>query len=102
MRDRWEFPGGKVVAGETAEAALKRELYEELGIEVLAADRFRSLEHDYPDLRVAIDFFIVSAWRGQPGGCEGQNIKWVCRRRLGEQNLLPADAPVVQALSRIP
>ncbi len=99
LKDCWEFPGGKVDVGESSSSALSRELTEELGIEVLAAEHFRHIEHDYPDLKVAIDFYLVTDWQGDPRGAEGQQIKWVEAGTLHQQSLLPADAPIVEALS---
>ena len=98
LRDHWEFPGGKVNAGETAEAALRRELEEELGIEIRDARHFHYIEHDYPKFGVAIDFFMVGNWLGTPNGAEGQTIRWVEKANLEVDQLLPADAPVVEAL----
>jgi 8-oxo-dGTP diphosphatase len=98
MQAFWEFPGGKIAEGEAPEAALKRELAEELGVDVVPGRHFHHIEHDYPDAAVVIDFYLVSEWRGDPAGCEGQQIRWVDRRHLHDHNLLPADAPVVAAL----
>ena len=94
----WEFPGGKIGAGETAAAALGRELAEELGIEVTDHRPFMDLNHDYPDRAVRIEFFLVEAWHGKPAGREGQRLRWVHITDLDHAELLPADAPVVEAL----
>ena len=94
----WEFPGGKIGAHENAEQALARELSEELGIELRATSHFMHLDHSYPDRSVSIDFFLVSAWRNEPEGLEGQELRWVAADSLAEHNLLPADVPVIEAL----
>jgi len=98
MRDFWEFPGGKVEEGESADQALCRELDEELGIEITTFRHFMHLTHDYPDQSVAIDFFMVSEWQGTPSGLEGQQIRWVESSTLASADMLPADAPVIAAL----
>jgi 8-oxo-dGTP diphosphatase len=76
MREFWEFPGGKLADGEFAEDALRRELSEELGIDIASCDHFHHLEHDYPELHVAIDFYVVRNWQGVPSGIEGQALQW--------------------------
>lgn len=96
----WEFPGGKIVDGETAPQALSRELAEELGIEVTACSSFMSLRHEYDDRIVAIEFFIVSEWNSDPVGREGQELRWVPAESLDADELLPADVPVVAALKQ--
>ncbi len=80
--------------------ALQRELREELGIEVAAVELFQSVQHDYPDRQVMIEFFLVSHWTGEPSGLQGQRLKWVSIELLDEQSLLAADAPVVIALQK--
>jgi 8-oxo-dGTP diphosphatase len=97
----WEFPGGKIDAGESAHDALSRELSEELGIEVTACSSFMNLRHEYEDRVVTIEFFIVDAWNREPEGCEGQALRWVSKYRLDAEELLPADMPVVQALQQM-
>ncbi|MGI9261181.1 MAG: NUDIX domain-containing protein, partial [Woeseiaceae bacterium] len=97
-QDHWEFPGGKLTEGESPEMALSRELHEELGIKVVSATHFLFIEHDYPDLKVALDFFLVDEWQGEPNGIEGQRIQWIVKSKLGEQKILPADIPVINAL----
>ena len=98
MQDYWEFPGGKVADGEPRIEALRRELQEELGIEVDTATHFTRIDHDYPDINVSIDFYMVESWRGDPEGKEGQQLAWIRRCDLGSAGMLPADAPVVEAL----
>lgn len=97
----WEFPGGKIGDSETAEQALARELSEELGIELGAAERFMHLEHHYPDRRVSIHFFLVTGWANEPAGLEGQALCWVPPAQLGDHDILPADVPVIEALQQI-
>ena len=98
LREYFEFPGGKLFKGESAELALTRELSEELGITVTDASFFDAIEHDYADIAVSIDFFRVTGWEGEPTGREGQRLRWVKRTSLHEQKLLPADLLVVQKL----
>ena len=94
----WEFPGGKIGDGESPEQALARELSEELGIELGAAERFMHLEHDYPDRSVSIHFFLVNGWTNEPAGLEGQALRGLPPAELGAANILPADVPVIEAL----
>jgi len=94
----WEFPGGKIVAGESATQALSRELAEELGIEVTEYSSFMNLRHQYDDRLVTIEFFIVSNWNSEPVGREGQQLRWVLAEQLDADELLPADVSVVEAL----
>ncbi|MBN8279885.1 MAG: 8-oxo-dGTP diphosphatase MutT [Gammaproteobacteria bacterium] len=96
----WEFPGGKLHAGESAADALARELREELGIEVRAATPFMVHRHDYPERRVELHVFRVSAWDGEPRGLEGQPLRWVGVDELPACGLLEADAPIAEALIR--
>ncbi len=95
----WEFPGGKIAAGEDPADALRRELAEELGIDVEEYHPFMELHHDYPDRSVDLEFFLVTAWQGEPAGLEGQLIRWVQTSGLDAGQMLPADAPVVKALT---
>lgn len=96
----WEFPGGKIAAGESSQCALSRELAEELGIEVTACSSFMNLRHEYDDRVVTIEFFIVTDWNSDPIGREGQALRWVPPEALDADELLPADMPVVEALRR--
>lgn len=101
MQQYWEFPGGKLATGESADEALVRELAEELGITIRSFDHLCSLEHDYTEMRVAIDFFMVSEWRGTPTGIEGQALRWLKPSEISPDLLLPADAPVLDALKDV-
>ena len=97
----WEFPGGKIGADETPRDALKRELAEEIGIEITASQPYMDLQHEYPDRTVDLEFFLVTAWRGEPQGLESQGLRWVSPSELDVDELLPADAPVASALSSL-
>jgi len=94
----WEFPGGKRHSGEGREAALTRELHEELGIDVVAAVPLLSLHHEYSDRRVHLDVWTVLEFTGAPRSREAQVIDWVAVDALSSLELLPADAPIVAAL----
>ena len=97
----WEFPGGKLDEGECAEVALQREIAEELGVDILAASHLMQLEHQYDDRRVRIDFFLVEDWSGDPSGLDGQALRWISINEVSAGDLLPADAPVIEALRRL-
>ncbi len=94
----WEFPGGKIDQDETPQAALRRELAEELAVEIGACEHFLSVEHDYPDRRVGIDFFLVTEWRNECRPLLGQQLRWVPVDSLRPDELLPANVPVITAL----
>ena len=98
MAGWWEFPGGKLEAGEPAFDALKRELQEELGIRMRHAYRLLRLSHRYPEREVELDVWRVTAWEGSPSSHEGQHLEWVLPEELRDWQLLPADEPIVKAL----
>lgn len=98
---KWEFPGGKVLSGESACHALARELREELGIDVQAAHPLIRVRHDYTDKTVFLDVWRVTAYEGEPHGREGQCIRWVHRDALNTLDWLEANRPIVQAV-RLP
>jgi len=94
----WEFPGGKHEPGESAEAALARELHEELGIDVDIGAPLINVPQRYPDKRLRLDVRSIAAWRGHARGLEGQALVWVPPQKLGSYSMPPADRPVVAAL----
>lgn len=101
LAGRWEFPGGKVLPGESEAAALARELNEELGIEVLASRPLMRLSHAYPDREVELSMWIVERFEGTPNSLDGQQLKWVTPARLTEEDLLEADQPFIKALQQL-
>lgn len=94
----WEFPGGKVEAGEQVEAALARELMEELGVQVLACEPLLLSEHDYGDKQVCLDVWLVSAHAGTAVGREGQQLAWVPLAELRQRSFPAANLPIVERL----
>ncbi|MEH6416362.1 Nudix family hydrolase [Pseudomonas sp. CGJS7] len=96
----WEFPGGKREPGESAEAALSRELHEELGIEAEVGAELIRVPQAYPDKRLVLDVRQIRAWRGTARGREGQALVWVPPHKLASYAMPPADRPVVAALEQ--
>ena len=96
----WEFPGGKVDAGETVEAALSRELNEELGIFVDYAEPVMQIKHDYTDRIVLLDVWQIARYRGEPSGCEGQSVKWLAINELLAEQFPTANQAIVDWLVR--
>ena len=94
----WEFPGGKLQSGETPIAALRRELDEELGIEVVTAEPWLELVHDYPEKRILLDVWRVLDYRGVVTARENQPLAWVATDDLAGLPLLAADLPIIAAL----
>jgi 8-oxo-dGTP diphosphatase len=100
MAGLWEFPGGKLGPGETPEAALIRELAEELGI-VVRADRLLPLtfaSYSYPDFHLLMPLYLCREWSRHPVPREGQKLAWVRPADLAQYPMPPADAPLVAVL----
>ncbi len=101
----WEFPGGKIESGETPEHALIREAQEELGITPTQIQPWIKRRYDYPATHdaeaktVLLHFFFVSAWQGELHAREGQQLAWQHPQQLNVSPVLPANAPIMQALS---
>jgi 8-oxo-dGTP diphosphatase len=103
MAGLWEFPGGKVEAGERPEETLIRELGEELGIAVkeacLAPLTFAS--HSYPDFHLLMPLYVCRRWEGTLRAQEGQQLAWVRPNRLKDYPMPPADVPLISHLTTL-
>lgn len=100
MAGLWEFPGGKVEAGEIPEYALMRELREELGIETRPCGMWPIgfTSHNYPDFHLVMLLFAIRVWRGDPTPREGQALKWVSVQDLYSIDMPEADKPLISQL----
>ncbi|PCJ40675.1 MAG: 8-oxo-dGTP diphosphatase MutT [SAR86 cluster bacterium] len=94
----WEFPGGKVEAGESVSMALSRELQEELGLQVLSSSPLLKVEHDYGDKQVLLDVWQVDSFQGKATGKEGQPICWVGLKELKNYQFPQANHEIIHFL----
>jgi len=94
----WEFPGGKFELGESAEQALAREIYEELGIKPKMAYPWISYKFAYPNKRVKLHVFRIFNWEGTPSGREGQRISWEDSDAIRVSPLLPANNHILEVI----
>ena len=103
MSGRWEFPGGKIEPGESPSECLKREIKEELDLDIMVFDIMFITEYEYPGKKVHIRFMRCNAGQGNPDPVpqEGQQCAWVKRDSLPEIDLLPADRPFADFLANI-
>ena len=99
----WEVPGGKIEKGESVFEALKRELQEELGIDIHASEELTILEYDYPHAYVRLHVSIIREWVGTPKGCEGQSLSWqlLSSEKPSVEPLLPAAWPMLDRLKAL-
>ena len=93
----WEFPGGKLESGESAEQALVRELAEELNIQVTQQSPLIEIAHDYGDKQVRLFVFVVHDFEGEPQGLEGQPMQWIAAADLNGLSFPAANLPIIQA-----
>ena len=94
----WEFPGGKVESGESLEAALHREIREELGVEITVDREFFSVAHEYPDKSVHLHFFDCTILQGEPQPLEVADLRWVKAAELDDFEFPPADVELIRRL----
>lgn len=98
----WEFPGGKVEAGEATSEALKREVKEELDLAVVTATPLLEVTHDYGDKLVLLDVWHVSEYAGEARGVEGQTIRWCAVNDLDMVNFPEANKTIINAINALP
>lgn len=98
MAGFWEFPGGKIEAGETPEQALYRELLEETGIAVEHATPLQQYRYSFSDRQVTLYFYLVERWQNEPYGREGQPMRWIAQRALQAKEFPPANVDIIKLL----
>ncbi len=98
FKDGWEFPGGKMEAGETPEQALKREIREELDTEINVGELFDTVEYDYPDFHLTMHCYLCTVRSGELVLKEHEAAKWLTRDALDSVDWLPADEGLIAKL----
>lgn len=98
---KWEFPGGKIRADESAAEALRRELREEVGISVICSTPFISFAYDYPDRKVMLNFRLVVDYNGKPSALEQQELCWVKISKLSRMDMLAPNIKVIEQLKKL-
>ena len=101
FKDGWEFPGGKVEPGESPEDALRREIREELEVEVNVGDLIDTIEYDYPAFHLSMKCFACTIAGGSPHLLEHEAAKWLKSKQLGSVDWLPADVTLIPKIEKM-
>lgn len=101
FKDGWEFPGGKVEPGESPEDALRREIREELEVEVSVGDLIDTIEYDYPAFHLSMKCFACTIAGGSPHLLEHEAAKWLTSTQLGSVDWLPADVTLIPKIEKM-
>ena len=95
----WEFPGGKIEPNEKSEHALKRELHEELGIEVISSRHLFTHHYSYPDKHVILEVWLVEEFSGEPYGKENQELRWLTHEEMLQLPMLEGNWPIIEKVT---
>lgn len=101
FKGQWEFPGGKIEAGESPQAALSREIAEELDVEISVGQLIDTIEYDYPAFHLSMDCFWCMVTNGTIKLLEAQDARWLSKNELTSVQWLPADISLIEKISTI-
>lgn len=100
-KDWWEFPGGKIESGETPEEALRREIREELDIDITVGRLLATVEYDYPAFHLSMQCYLCTLPAGTPHLLEHEDARWLTREDLDSVRWLPADESIIKQLTQV-